>query len=274
MKRFLAILIIILPLSGLRAAGNFDSTMVVNKVELRASASFTKHFDHHVHLGISEEIRSEVYNSYRQPAYFNRSHTTISLSYKPIQYLSISAGYTLRIQNTKNLSSATKYTAHWSDPKEFIRHRGIVAVTGIYKTRFWNFSLRERLDIDGRMDSVNVLEKNQVDLRLRHRLYAAYTIPGQPVKVFGAVELINTLNQPLAYVNQKLGTNYGQYLSDARVRVGVKWKVDSKNALNFSYRFGYGMDYDVNVTRNKGYVELYRVTSYEHVIGINYEFDW
>lgn len=273
MKRYSIILIAFLVVLGVRA-GNYDSTRVAHKVEVRATASFTKHFQHNISLSISEEIRSQVYNSYNNPKYFNKSYTTLEVSYKPIKYFGISAGYTLKIQNSSDSIGSTKYKAHWSDANEFIRHRGIFALTGYYKTRFWSFSLRERLDLNGRTDSVNTLEKSKLDLRLRHRIYAVYSIPGRSLKVFGAVELINTLNQPLDYVNQELNTSYGQYLSDVRVRVGVKWRIDQSNSLNFNYRFGYGQDYDVNITKTKQYVHLDRITSFEHVFGIVYEFDW
>lgn len=263
MKQYLLLVAFAL-VSGALWADNFDSTRVVNTAEIRAGATFTKYFDHHINLALEEEIRSQVYNSYQTPAYFNRSYTSVSLSYKPITYLSMHTGYTLRLLGNHG----------WTDPKEFMRHRGTFALTGHYKTRDWSFSLRERLDLDGRMDSVNTNEKNVLDLRLRHRFYASYSIPGRPLKVFGAVELINTLNQPFAYVNKQLSTSYGQYLSDARLQVGVKWRLDKTNALNFSYRFAYTKDYDINITKKKGYVELYRETGFEHVIGVNYEFDW
>ena len=273
MKKTLTIILSFLAIITASAA-DFDSTKVAHQVEIRATASFTKHFRHNISLGISEEIRSQIYNSYEFPAYFHKSYTTLAVSYKPIQYIGLTAGYTLKIQNTNSPFNSTKSKAHWADPKEFIRHRGIVAITGQYKTRNWSFSLRERLDIEGRMDSVNLQEKNRVDLILRHKIQAAYSIPGKPIKLYGAVELINTLNRPFSYVNQRLGTTYGQFLSDARLRAGVKWRLNQKNVLNFSYRFGYSLDYDVNITRKKQFVELYRVTAFEHVFAFAYEFDW
>ena len=263
-KRHLLLVAVLMVVSVGGRASDFDSTRVVHSAEIRAGASFTKHFDHHINLSLEEEIRSQVYNSYDNPSYFHRSYTSVELSYKPVSYFSMRAGYTLRLLGNHG----------WDDPKEFMRHRGTIALTGHYKTRDWTFSLRERLDMDGRMDSVNTNEKSRVDVRLRHRLYAAYSIPSKPLKVFGTVELINTLNQPFEYVNKRLGTSYGQYLSDARIRLGIRWKIDKSNAVNFSYRFAYSKDYDVNITKKKGYVELYRQTGFEHLIGINYEFDW
>lgn len=257
-----AVVLLVVPVSV--RANDFDSTRVVHSAEIRAGASFTKHFDHHIRLSIGEEIRSQVYNSYDNPSYFHRSYTSLELSYKPIKYFSVRGGYTLRLLGNHG----------WDDPNEFIRHRGTLALTGHYKTRDWTFSLRERLDLDARTDSVNANEKNKYDLCLRHRFYACYSIPGQPLKVYGTVELINTLNRPFAYVNEQLNTSYGQYLSDARFRLGIKWRIDQKNTLSFSYRFAYAKDYDVNITKKKGYVELYRETAYEHLIGINYELDW
>lgn len=281
MKRFLFVTLGLACAMVLSARNSlkYDSTAVGKSFEMRMGAAFTKHFKHNISLGIEEEVRLQlyettdyyltddskiVYSLTPTPDYFRRSYTTVTLDYKPIPYFGISAGYTLKLLGDKG----------WSDPNEYIRHRGTIALTGQYKYHNWKFSLRERLDINGRTDSVNTLEKRKVDLRLRHRLQVAYTFNQAPLKVFLNVELINTLNRPLDYLNEVTGDNYKQYLSDVRTQLGLRWRIDKKNALLFSYKFYYGNELDIDITKKAQNLKLWHDISYTHIFCINYELDW
>ena len=62
-----------------------DTSVVTPEAHL--FATFVKSFDHGLSLTFEEEIRS---------APSHRSHTTVGLTYAPIQYLSIYAAYTLK----------------------------------------------------------------------------------------------------------------------------------------------------------------------------------
>lgn len=242
-----------------------EDTLRTNAVEIRVGAEFNKHFNRqNLTLSFSEQIRSRVYETNNTP-YFRHSYTTVQLTWTPIPYLKIGAGYTLRLYGDKG----------WSDPNEFLRHRPFVVLTGQYKTGQWKFSLREKLDINCRTDSVNPDEKPKVDLTLRHRLHAEYAFFGKPVKVYANCELKNTLNRPTEYINKADGTErFGQYLCNVRAYAGVRWRINKMNALDFAYRFDYSYERDINITHNKANVELTHQYGYTHALVLTYELDW
>lgn len=256
-------------------------------IELRVAAAYSKTFHNRLSLGIEEEIRSGMYDSLthvsggnygkNEPVatpYFHKSYTTVSLSYEPIDYLSLGAAYTLKLYGNKG----------WDDANEFIRHRMSAYVMGQYKTGQWKFSLRERLVADLRTDSVNKLEQPQCALELRHRLHVDYSVVGKPLKAYANFELINTLNQPTQYLNQLKKASdkrYGQYLSSIRAGLGLKWRINANNTLNFYYRLDTNYDRDLNITRIHtngsgkqvgGHAELTYLTEYQHIFGVAYEF--
>lgn len=273
-----------------------DDQATTHFTEIRVEANFTKHFrirgQQSVHLYAGEAIFSRPFEStYSKlddattltPQYFRRSYTTVGVSYAPVPYVRIGAEYTLKIMGNKFVNAKTEAA---NPATEFIKHRATFFVTGTYIYDEWKFSLRERLDANIRMDSVNLHEKPKAELTLRHKLQAQYSVPGKPLKAYGYVELWNTLNQPVKYLNTYAGTNkdgtvsaysgktFGQYLSQVRVQIGVDWRLDKKSTLGFAYRYGYEYSRDLNITHNKGYIELTNAKSHGHYLVITYDLDW
>ena len=308
MKRLLLPIIVCLVVCQLNAQGlkSVDET-TTSLAELRVEANFTKHFSVHkqgINLYLSEAVFSRLAESTAtqshlgagsqlQPdtsyaPYFRRSYTTIGLNYTPIPYLRIGAEYTLKVYGNK--LTATKDGTTVANPaSEYLRHRATFYLTGSYTYGDWKFSLRERLDANIRTDSVNLHEKPKAELLLRHKLQAQYSIPGKPVKVYTYVELWNTLNQPVNYLNAYgtgeylndgttanpyYGKKFGQYLSEVRAQVGVNWRVDKMNTLSLAYRFTYGNSRDIDLTHNKGFIKLSNDKSYGHYIVLSYDLDW
>ena len=199
-------------------------------------------------------------NSYG--ASFYRSYTTVGLSYAHPQfpYIKAEGGYTLRLLGNKG----------FTDPNEFLRHRVFFGITGSYKVgEIVKLSLRERVLCDMRTDSVNVLERNKNNWLLRSRLGSEFTVPGKPVKPYLWLELENTLNVP-AYQRK----NGLQYISHVRTQVGVKWRLTKLSSLDFFYRFQYGYDRDINITKKKGYLQLMEEKTFVHAIGVIYNIDF
>ena len=240
-------------------------------VQMRLGASFTKKWKCGVRLSLDEELRFNLMdnlsgttakNLSADTAYgasFYKSYTTLSLAYAPIPYFKMDAGYTLRLLGNKG----------WSDPNEFLRHRVFFSVTGTWKNERVKLYLRERALCDMRTDSVNLLEKNRYNWLLRSRIGFEYTVMSRPVKPYLWVELENTLNAP--EYQQKDGR---QYISQVRTQAGVRWRLTKLSSLDFFYRFQYGYDRDINVTKKKSYVELTEEKSFVHAIGIAYSLDW
>ncbi len=274
-KLSLTLLGIVYICSPLFAQGQLKSETdtALTEVQLRVGATFTKTFRHGISLSVEEEIRTTLYEhnltsdkAASPTTYFNRSYTTIGLDYEPIKYVQIGVDYTLKLYGQRG----------WDDPREFIRHRAGIAITGQYEVGDWKFSLRERFLTDFRMDSVNLYEQPKYAMELRHRLHVGYKPKFRPFSPYLNIELINTLNQATCpYVDATGKPLYsGQYISDVRTQIGMKYRVNKRNTLNFYYRFDAGWNNDYNITKNKKNVEIVHEKSYTHIVGFAYEFDW
>ncbi len=237
-------------------------TTTNNVFQLRAGASFNKKISI-LRLHFDEQLRFNPYASQTGNSFFNRSHTTVGIGVVPLSFLKVEAGYTLKIYGNKD----------WSDVKEWMRHRVYAGLTGSVhfgSRKQMKLSLRERLLVDMRMDSVNLNEKPKNALHLRSKLGFEYKFDHVPVKPYLSLEIDNTLNAPKH--QQKNGH---QYINEIKATVGTRWRLNKRNALNFYYRYHYGYDRDVN--QKKKNTSIYEITTEKthiHVVGINYEFDW
>lgn len=237
---------------------NSQTSTTEQAVQMRVGAEFNKKWNNGLKLSLAEDIRIDLYNS-MSGTNFSRAYTTLSVGYTPIQYFKMDAGYTLRVMGRKD----------WSDANEVLRHRVFVSVAGVYPTEYVKLSLRERVLCDMRTDSVNLLEKNRYNCLLRSRIGAEFIVPGKPVKPYCWAEVENTLNVP--EYQQLQGR---QYISHVRAQAGVKWRLAKLHSLDFYYRFQYGYDRDINITKKQGYIELTEEKSFVHALGIVYCLDW
>lgn len=255
MKHLPLLLLSLFPATLFAQANISEETTSKQSAEVHVIASFVKSFDHGLKLTLEEEIRSI-------PSH--RAHTTISLAYTPIEYLSMSAGYVLKLYGNQG----------WDDPNKFLRHRVNIDATGQVTLGQWKLSLRERLMLDARADEIDLREKNRVDYTLRSRLQASYSIPNQPLSIVAKVEMFNTLNAPVEYINSlSLSQQYGQYINEWRPELGLQWKVDKKNTINVAYRYNYVYSRDIDVATS-GDVALTHAYTHKHVILLTYKFDW
>lgn len=242
MKRFLSILLLFLPLLVSSQEIESEATQSSRFAEAHIIASYVQSFDHGLSLTLEEEIRS---------APTHRSHTTIGLGYNPIQYLSLSAAYVLKLYGDQG----------WADVNKFLRHRVNLDVTGQVSLGQWKLSLRERLMMDARADEIDLREKNRVDYVLRSRLQAAYAIPNQPLSIVGKMEVFNTLNAKY----------FGQYINELRPEIGLQWKVNKHHTLSLAYRYNYIYSRSIDML-NSGKVALEHEYKHKHVILLTYKF--
>ena len=229
--------------------------------ETHLFATFVKSFKHGLSLTIEEEIRS---------APSHRAHTTVGLTYAPIQYVNIYAAYTLKLYGDQG----------WSNVDKYLRHRANLLVTGQVKLGQWNLSLREGVMLDARCDEVDQREKNQVDFTLRSRLQAVYSIPETPLGIVGKFEILNTLNAPVSYLNETIefrgngAKEYGQYISELRPEVGLQWKINKQHSLTLTYRYNYLYDRGISIDDNTGDVTLTNKYTTKHLMLLAYKFGW
>ena len=240
-------------------AWNYQTQEVTttHSVQTRVGANFNKKWNNGLHLAFSEDLRFDVYNSMTGAA-FRTSFTTLTFGYKPIEYVKFDVGYTLKIMNKDT-----------TDVNELLRHRVFGSVTGSYTTKYAKLSLRERVLMEARTDSVNLLEKSRYAVQLRSKVGAEFIVPGKPVKPYLWCEVINTLNAPEYQQN-----NGRQFISQVRTQAGAKWRVSKLSSLDFYYRFTYGYDRDINITKKMGYIELTEEKLFQHAIGVIYHLDW
>lgn len=262
----LKVIVALLLVSASTFAWEYESQEEVtgNVAQLRFGASFTKKWNKGLRFGVSEDLWFDVYNSLVGPS-FRKSYTTVDLGYKPVEYVKLDLGYTLKLIGPDSTWSASKK----ADANEWVKHRAFFSVTGSYTFDYAKLYLRERVQMDARTDSVNVLEQNKINWFLRSKVGADFIVPGKPVKPYLWVELINTLNAP--EYQQKNGH---QFICSVRTQAGVRWRVSRLSSLDFFYRFTYGYDRDINITKKKGYIELTEERLYMHTVGIRYNLEW
>ena len=229
-------------------------------------ATFVKSFDYGLSLTFEEEIRS---------APSHRAHTTVGLTYTPIQYVNIHAAYTLKLYGDQG----------WSDVNKYLRHRANFLITGQIKLGQWNLSLREGVMLDARCDEVDKREKNQVDFTLRSRLQAVYSIPETPLNIVGKFEILNTLNaidhvwcpQVEGSIENIMGYDVdlgGQYISELRPEAGLQWKINKQNSLTLTYRYNYLYDRGISIDDTIGSVTITNKYTTKHLILLAYKFGW
>lgn len=253
-------------------------------VELRQNFSFSYDLKKNFDLSLSEEIRSSVYDNMSDPtAYFSKSYTTVELGYKPLNIQSLNSGYTYGLKFFLGYTLRFLATKDLSDPNKCLQHRPYVSAVGSVNFGKLKLSLRERYQVDIRCDSVSVIdkynpsilvyEKNPYMMELRSRLRLDYSIPGKPVKPYTYIELTNTLNEPSCpWLDAEGKPLYGgQYLSSVRVGAGVKWRIDSHNALELQYLFACMKERDVNITKAAQNVEITNTTAFRHSITVAYD---
>ena len=111
-----------------------------------------------LHLSVEEEIRSEDNFSS-----LGSIRSTVGMSYKPVKFLKLGAGYTL-INPWKSSANA------FNNP----RHRFFFDVSGNLRLGGFQFTLKERLQLTHRSGSFNYTQTTPNALALKSRLGVKY----------------------------------------------------------------------------------------------------
>ena len=265
-RRTLLFLLTILPTFLCAEVAIIEKDTSIVTPEAHIFATFVKSFDHGLSITLEEEIRS---------APTHRAHTTVGLTYAPIQYVNIYAAYTLKLYGNQG----------WTDPNKYLQHRANFLVTGQIKLGQWNLSLREGVMLDGRTGKVDKRIKNQVDFTLRSRLQAVYYIPETPLSIVGKFEILNTLNAidqvwcPLVEGSLENIMGYdvdlgGQYISELRPEAGVQWKINKHNSLTLTYRYNYLYDRGISIDDITENITITNKYTTKHLILLAYKFGW
>jgi len=154
------------------------------------------------------------------------------------------------------------------------RHRvyGDAAMT--FKTGVWNFQVKERLQLTHR-DVGNYCQTTPNSLSLKSRFKISYKGLAN-VTPYGYIELRNVFNDPscsatwsttsLAYSDYEFAGYTDMYINRVRGALGLEWKLNKQNALEFSVLTDYC--YDKNIDVNSSYTKLKSLT-YDQALNVS-----
>ncbi len=194
----------------------------------------------------SEQVR--LHNNFSD---LDKVVSSVGLNYKPLRWLKVGASYSLvnvRDEDIDVVDDTPVSSVEWK-----MRHMVNIDITGSCKVGRVKLSLRERVRLNFRTDSINRYERANPAISLRSRLKAAYDIRRSRWEPYAYVELYNTINARDAVPNYKThNIAFKQYISRWRFAVGTEFKINNHNRLDIYYRFQMDQSYDVRYKNNKG----------------------
>lgn len=155
-----------------------------------------------------------------------------------------------------------------------LRHRTNIDITGMYRIGRLKLSLRERLRVQFRTDSINKYEKTNPTLSLRSRFKTAYDLRNSRWEPYAFVELYTALNSPSPVDNYKdFPLQREAYLSRVRVAVGTEFKIHNHHRLDMYYMVHFNRSYNARYKGNKGDLKEWSLEKMcNHVICLDYKF--
>jgi len=228
--------------------------------------------DKGLHLYANEELR--LNKSFG----FDRTYTTVGLSYKVNPYFKISGDYVLIGINGFKFRGTTYDQMDW-------RHRLSFTMTGMYKVDRFKLSLRNRTQATIKStDQYNQYQTPKTVLVNRTRFKVAYDIPNSKVEPYASVEARLFLNGA-KYDSNWTTSNYASaeylghsdvYLNRVRTQVGADWKIDKHNAVEFYGIYDYLIDKDIDAKYSTGLLKaaVTKEKSSRFAIGIGYVYSF
>ena len=229
----------------------------------RLSFTLDKKITRGLHVSLEEEVRFD--NNFSS---FDRSQTTVALSYKVNDNLKFGLGYAM-INPYSSSNNAFKNS----------RHRFMLDVTGGIHFGNWRLSLKERFQATYRSGDMNEYQNPRTALILKSRLKLQYK-GMRRLEPYASFELRNTLNAPVivAYYN---GTNYitdtyttegdagwfldgfsNIFVNRLRGSIGAEYRLTKRSSLDISLMADYVMDNIVDANS-----EGTKLKSYTHETG-------
>lgn len=206
----------------------------------RLSFSLDKKVARGLHLSLEEELR--MANNFGS---FERSHTTLGISYKANDYLRFGVGYALinRWDSDNNTFKSP-------------RHRLMVDATGSVHFGLWRLSLKERFQATYQSGDMNEYQNPRTALSLKSRLKLQYK-GFRRIEPYTYIELRNTLNAPTISATYNEASDVWGYLNedgDFFKKGDAGWFL---NGFNKSYvnriRFALGAEYRID---RRNYIEV------------------
>ncbi|MBR5492086.1 MAG: DUF2490 domain-containing protein [Alistipes sp.] len=209
-------------------------------------------------------------------ANFDKIISSVGFGYKPWKFLKLEAQYGFVNERTSKTDNDTGFkTIDWQ-----IRHRLNFDVTGSVRLGAVKLSLRERVRVQFRGDSVNKYEHPNPEITLRSRLKGAVDLRNGRWEPYAFAEVYTTLNAPAAVVNYlNSPLKYSNYINRVRLGLGTEMKLSNSSKLDFYYMVHFNRSYEARYKgiskdpTNDGDLKSWKLEKKcAHVIGIDYKF--
>ena len=209
-------------------------------------------------------------------ANFDKIISSVGFGYKPWRFLKLEAQYGFVNERTSKTDNDTGFkTIDWQ-----IRHRLNFDVTGSVRLGAVKLSLRERVRVQFRADSVNKYEHPNPEITLRSRLKGAVDLRNGRWEPYAFAEVYTTLNAPAAVVNYlNSPLKYSNYINRVRLGLGTEMKLSNSSKLDFYYMVHFNRSYEARYKgiskdpTNDGDLKSWKLEKKcAHVIGIDYKF--
>ena len=209
-------------------------------------------------------------------ANFDKIISSVGFGYKPWKFLKLEAQYGFVNERTSKTDNDTGFkTIDWQ-----IRHRLNFDVTGSVRLGAVKLSLRERVRVQFRADSVNKYEHPNPEITLRSRLKGAVDLRNGRWEPYAFAEVYTTLNAPAAVVNYlNSPLKYSNYINRVRLGLGTEMKLSNSSKLDFYYMVHFNRSYEARYKgiskdpMNDGDLKSWKLEKKcAHVIGIDYKF--
>lgn len=262
--KYLLLLSLLLVPSLSRAQGTVNA--LENDFATRTSVAIDKKLAKGLHLTAEYQLRTE--NALSK---IDRHQVSLGLDYKFNSWLKGGLEYTFYDRYGTN--------AGWQP-----RHRLSGSLTFGYRVGDWRFSLREMVQWTHKTEDLNIYQESRNPITLKSRFKIQY-------KGFAAVEpyvffeLKNVFNDPAcsatynsttgAYSNYSFTGYTDTYVNRYRGGLGLEWKLDLHNSLEFYGLLDYC--YDKNIDTNKEGTRLKSLTwdqKLRPTVGVGYKFSF
>ena len=209
-------------------------------------------------------------------ANFDKIISSVGFGYKPWKFLKLEAQYGFVNERTSKTDNDTGFkTIDWQ-----IRHRLNFDVTGSVRLGAVKLSLRERVRVQFRGDSVNKYEHPNPEITLRSRLKGAVDLRNGRWEPYVFAEVYTTLNAPAAVVNYlNSPLKYSNYINRVRLGLGTEMKLSNSSKLDFYYMVHFNRSYEARYKgiskdpTSDGDLKSWKLEKKcAHVIGIDYKF--
>lgn len=259
-------LLVALTLGSIAQAQNIPLTETTeNDIQARFRAGLEIPIGQKWEFNWSEQLR--LHNNF---ANVDKVVSSVGFGYKPWKFLKLDAQYGFVNERTSKTDNDTGIkTTEWQ-----IRHRMNLDITGSVRWGRAKLSLRERVRVQFRGDSVNKYERPNPELSLRSHLKGSFDLNNPRWEPYAFVELYTTLNAPTAVNNYLTDPiRYKNYINRVRVGLGTEMKLSNSSKLDFYYMLHFNRSYDARYKRNAGDLKSWELEKKcAHVICIDYKF--